>query len=289
MTPEFDRYIDPARRHPQIWRLLLGLLLIGGVYIGLLVLGGWALLGYSRGPTMADMAEGRTPLGAILLLLTFAGMALGVVLATWLLHKRSPATLIGPGRLALRHFLILCGVVVAAQGIGLLIMPVGPGVTRNLDLSLWLSLLPLALPALLLQTGAEELVFRGYLQQQLAARFRSPFFWMVLPSILFGLLHYNPQTMGGNTWLIVAATALFGLLAADLTARTGTLGAAWGLHMANNTGALLFVSAEGQLDGLALWTLPFPHDDVEALRPLIALDMLWMLVIWGLARVILRR
>ncbi len=30
----------------------------------------------------------------------------------------------------------------------------------------------------------EELVFRGYLQSQLAARFRSPLVWIVLPSLM---------------------------------------------------------------------------------------------------------
>jgi DNA-directed RNA polymerase subunit RPC12/RpoP len=39
----------------------------------------------------------------------------------------------------------------------------------------------------LIQTGAEEVLFRGYLQQQLAARFASPIAWMVLPSAIFAL------------------------------------------------------------------------------------------------------
>ncbi len=55
--------------------------------------------------------------------------------------------------------------------------------------------------ACLIQTGAEELVFRGYLQQQLAARFASPLIWMVLPALIFGAVHYDPATAGPNVWL----------------------------------------------------------------------------------------
>jgi hypothetical protein len=91
----------------------------------------------------------------------------------------------------------------------------------NTELSLWMSFLPLALVGVLIQTGAEEVLFRGYLQQQLAARFSSPILWMVLPSAIFAALHYQPEVMGDNTWLMMGAVFVFALLAADLTAVTG--------------------------------------------------------------------
>jgi membrane protease YdiL (CAAX protease family) len=122
----------------------------------------------------------------------------------------------------------------------------------------------------------------------MAARFRSPVMWMVLPSLLFASLHYQPQMMGDNAFYIVAAAALFGLLAADLTARTGSIGAAWGFHFANNVVAILLVSLDGPLSGLALYTAPISAASVE-IRPLIFLDMGTTVVTWVLIRLAVSR
>ncbi len=131
-------------------------------------------------------------------------------------------------------------------------------------------------------------MFRGYLQQQLAARFRSPLAWMLVPSILFGALHYSPEAYGDNAWIIVAWSVMFGLLAADLTARTGNLGAAIGFHFANNFSAILLVGLAGQMDGLALWTLAADPTDGAAMLPLLIIDAAWLWVSWLLARLMLR-
>lgn len=147
--------------------------------------------------------------------------------------------------------------------------------------------MPLALPALLIQTGAEELIFRGYLQSQLAARFRSPVIWMVLPSALFAVLHFD-STAGANAWAIVGVTFLFGLVAADLTARSGSLGPAIALHMGNNISSVLFVGLPGNLSGLALFLLPVEASD-PALRILFPVEALLLVLIWLAARVAIRR
>jgi hypothetical protein len=119
-----------------------------------------------------------------------------------------------------------------------------------------MSFLPLALVGVLIQTGAEEVLFRGYMQQQLAARFSSPLMWMILPSAIFAALHYQPEIMGDNTWLMMAAVFVFAVLAADLTAVTGNIGAAWGMHFVNNALAILVVATDGPLSGLALFMAP---------------------------------
>jgi membrane protease YdiL (CAAX protease family) len=144
------------------------------------------------------------------------------------------------------------------------------------------------LAGVLLQTGAEEILFRGYIQQQLAARFRSPILWMILPSALFGVLHWQPDVMGDNAIYVVAAATLFGLLAADLTAKTGSLGAAWGFHFANNVVAILIVSLDGPLSGLALYTASVDPASPE-IRPLILLDMGTTVVTWLIIRTIVSR
>ena len=74
----------------------------------------------------------------------------------------------------------------------------GGSATWNLPFGRWLVLLPLSLSAIIVQCAAEEIVFRGYLQQQLAARFRHPAIWIGLPSVLFALGHYMPESAGSN-------------------------------------------------------------------------------------------
>ncbi|MEO0990702.1 MAG: CPBP family intramembrane glutamic endopeptidase, partial [Pseudomonadota bacterium] len=153
----------------------------------------------------------------------------------------------------------------------------------------WLMYLPLTLVGLLVQTGAEELAFRGYLQQQVAARFRHPVFWMVIPSVLFGFLHYDPVSMGGNALIIVGATTMFGLMAADLTARSGNLGAAWGMHFANNFFALAVVAVEDTITGLALYRTAYGAGDADIPLASLALDFVVLILAWGLCRRVVRR
>ncbi len=282
MTPAFSRYIAPAQARPEVWRLVLGTGFIAAFYV--IVIMALALVVRAAG-----MEGTRGPAATLALLYSFAAMGAGAILAARFFHGRRAATLFGRAAPLIRDFVLCAVLVLVLQGLILALMPLPGGLQRGLDPVTWAVLLVPALLGLLIQTGAEELVFRGYLQQQLAARFRSPLVWMILPSVLFGLLHYEPTLMGDNVWHIVAVTGMFGLVMADLTARTGNLGAAWGLHFANNLYALLIVSVPSPLSGLSLFTLAFPQSDVENLRPLLFADMVGMLILWGLARLVLRR
>ena len=286
----FEEFVGPARRRPQLWRLGLGIVVILVVNTAVSA-GVFFLLARARGPGEGLTPEtlGTTPGVMVVLLFSFAGLALGTWAAARVLHGRGWRSLIGDGRRARRHFLWGAGLIAALYALGLLLGGGQLELERNLGSGLWLAWLPLALLGLLVQTGAEELALRGYLQQQLAARFASAWVWMVLPSALFGLLHYEPGVMGANTWLVVGLTGLFGLMAADLTARSGTLGLAWGLHFANNCAALLVVAPQGPLSGLALFTVPFGADDTGPMRGLLLADLAGLLLLWALCRAALRR
>ena len=127
------------------------------------------------------------------------------------------------------------------------------------------------------------------MMQQLAARFRSPLIWLLLPAVLFGLIHFDPTTNGANNWAVIGAVGLFGLIAGDLTRRTGSLGASWGMHFANNVLALLILPVSGALDGLGLFRTPYLSDDPD-LAGMIGGDLIgkqsgWLLAVgcWLLA------
>lgn len=291
-TTAHARFVAPAHSHPQLWRLLLGIVVIILIYFGgILGLLGviWASAGFDvMVMWSARLTAGNTPTAVLLVLATFSGMALGPMLAAKVLHKRGPGTLFGPWRGVLRGFGLGAGVVGGIIGLSVVLIDPGYVPVPNVAPSVWLSLLPLALLGLLIQTGAEEVLFRGYLQQQLAARFKSPLIWAILPSAIFGMLHFNAAADPSIAWLTVAATGLFGLLAADLTRVTGNIGMAWGFHFANNTFALLVMALDGPLSGLALYTTPFTAADTTILLPLIARDMAVTLALWTVLRAVLR-
>lgn len=291
-TPEFNAYIAPARLYPQIWRLILGILLILFVYMGFVGLVFWAGFAYATPFKFLSWANAvMTTQGAVptlIMLFTFVGMALGPIIAAPACHMRGPGSLFGPFSTTLRGFLTAAGLVLliyaAYTAVSFMLEPP----QANLPLGDWLRYLPYALPLILIQTSAEELVFRGYLQQQLAARFKSRFFWMALPSMLFAALHWDPS-MGSNAWLVLIVVFAMALIAADLTEKTGSLGAAMGLHFANNIFALLFVSVQDTINGLALYVTPFDKADTASLPLALGIDLVLLLVVWRILRIALDR
>lgn len=291
-----EAHAAAARPRAEPWRTLLGLLLIALGYLAALfavfhiafavlepLVGGWAASRF-----VDSFGSGRTAPGLTLLLWSFLLLALPVVLVTRLLHGRGLASLTGPPRRALRDALRVALPLVALAVAMMPFAVLSDNAGRRLDLVTWLLWLPVALPGLVVQVTAEELLFRGYLQQQLAARFRSALAWMVLPSLLFAGLHFAPGDFGGNAALIAVWAGLFSLLAADLTARTGTIGAAVGLHLATNVSAIFLVGLWGQLDGLALWNIVVNTRDLATLLPLLAVDLMALVVSWLVARLVLR-
>lgn len=293
------RFAAPARPRAQIWRLGAGtvvlvagyvlFLVIAGLLVALAAHQGFGLTQRDTAMFEREIARMETGRATMIVLFSFAAIWFSTWLAAQWVHRRGLGSLIGPWRQTRRDFL---RVMLALCALNAILFPVFFGaveITPHVPLSAWLAILPLTLLGVLIQTSAEELVFRGYLQQQLAARFAAPFVWLVIPSILFGLLHHDPDTMGGNTWAVVIWASVFGLAAGDLTARSGNLGAAAALHFVNNVGAIALVSVKGPLSGLALYHLPFFANDTEAAQGFLILDLVTIGLAWLVARVMLRR
>ena len=235
-----------------------------------------------------SMMRGASPGALILLFFSFLGMIVAVFATTRALHGRRAGSLVGAPGQAISDF---WKVAVAITALNLVILPfalMSDVPARNLDLATFVTFLPFALIGILLQSTAEELVFRGYLQQQLGARFKSPLMWMGLPAAIFAYAHYAPDAYGPNAILIFVWAGLFAVLAADLTARTGTLGAAIGFHFANNLAAFLLVGIDGDMNGLSLWSQAANLADQHVMVPLLAVDLLAMVTAWLLARLVLR-
>ena len=284
--------VAPARPTRQIWRLVAGLLTGAVLVIALNAALGTLLLAIG-GRTGRDVAAGLgESAGSLLILLgSFGFVTLSVAIVLILFHRRGMAGVLGPARPLIRDFARVLGALALLGLVLFLLPPWGAGLPLepNLAFGLWLSLLPLSLLGLLIQTSAEEILFRGYIQQQLAARFASPLVWMVLPSALFALGHYIPVQAGPNAVWIALWSGIFGMLMADLTARAGNLGPAIAVHFANNFSSLLIVSLPDGLSGLSLYTVRFAMDDPEAIRVWLPVDFATMIVGWLAARLAIRR
>lgn len=287
-----ERLVASARAFPALWRVILGAALAMAVYLGL-VYTAFGLVARLRGPEIAAslfedvFVTGRSAGDALWLLASFACLLAGTLTAARLLHRRGLRSLTGPPGQALADFAGALRALALLYAALWLLLPAGTELAPNLSPGRWLALLPLAIPALILQTGAEEIFFRGYLQQQLAARFHTPLLWIGLPTLAFAYGHYAPDQAGPNALPAVAWAGLFAIAAADLTARTGTLGAAVAFHFANNATSVLLVALPGPVSGLALYTYPFGPADPEVM-PLLLVDLALIAVSWLAIRVALR-
>ncbi|MHA6264073.1 lysostaphin resistance A-like protein [Arenibacterium sp. CAU 1754] len=290
-----ERLVASARAHPDLWRLAFGLVLIttltfffGSVLRTFLML---IVPDFVYSQMDATTGQGNTPASLLILLFSFGLVAIAVFIVTRVVHLRQPIDLFGPLPLAIYQFWRVLRILLLL-GVFLAVLPpydMGEELVRNLDFGTWLILLPLSLTAVLVQVSAEEILFRGYLQQSLAARFSNSLIWLFVPALIFGLGHYAPAEAGDNAILLVAWATIFGLLMADLTARAGTLGPAIALHFANNVTAVLIVSVPDSLSGLSLATTPYSISDAENIRSWLMIDFAFMIVNWLAARVAIRR
>ncbi|ABV91879.1 abortive infection protein [Dinoroseobacter shibae DFL 12 = DSM 16493] len=292
-TPEFDHFTEPARRRAGLGWLVLGCVLVIGIYAASLmgIFGAIGLIG-GEGAAAQWLLRVQTaagPTATLLLLATFGGLVLGLWACLRLVHRRPLGSVIGAREQTARDFRRASVITLAGMGLSLLLFLPGMEILPNLPLGIWVSFLPLALLMIALQTGAEEMLFRGYLQQQLAARFSSPLVWMLLPSALFGAAHYDPTTAGDTALQVALAAGIFGLMAADLTRLTGNIGAAWGMHFANNCMAILGVSVQGTIPGLSLYTTELAISDTAEISVLLWQDMALTLLFYLAIRWVVTR
>ena len=203
---------------------------------------------------------GTTPIGVIAQLLTFLIFIAALVFMVRKWHGRGFWSMVGPLQPAIKNFKL------AAIGVGILLLAqifLPPWINFAAletikPIMPWLAWIPITIGALVIQTGMEELYFRGYLQQQFAAISDRPIVWMGLPSLLFGAGHYMSGNGAADGLLYAVWATLLALACADLTARTGNIGAAVGLHLSNNLFAFTLVGVTGwPSTGLALFLYPF--------------------------------
>jgi hypothetical protein len=248
-----------------LWRFLVGLWIIiaGWLIWTIIVMAVTTVVNLGQGmplpaalDAMRDLVQSRTPGGVMFQLITFAGIWPATWAALKLMHNQPFGTLFSPlGRIRWGDFgggLALAGgfwLVTLAISVSLVGMPE----RTSLPMGTWLAALAPLAALVFLQASGEEIIFRGYVLQQLAARYRSLAVWGFLPAFLFGLAHYGNGAELGIGWQYVAVTTLFGLAAAALVWRTGSLAAAMGMHTGMNMFSLSSVGLQGIVEGTQLY------------------------------------
>lgn len=266
--PEYtplEIYAAPATARRGLWRLVLGIVLILVIWFAwtVVVMSGFVVYRMASGvpiPQALDslgvLIQAGGPVSVLFQLATFVGIWPGIYLVVWGLHDQRFGTLFSPeARIRWADFGggILLAAVFSAATVAFALVTVGLPERTAIPVSAWLvAIAPLAV-LVFLQASGEELIFRGYMLQQLAARFRSPAVWAGIPAVLFGLAHYSGGAALGIGWHYVLVTAIFGLAAAALVWRTGSLAAAMGLHTGMNLFAIAGMGVEGVLEGSQLF------------------------------------
>lgn len=289
------QFCAPARETLGMRQLFIGFVLIEAFFA--LSQEALSVLLFAISPELeASKIAGNTPLGLLLNLGSFVFLALGVGVVLRRLHGRSWLSLLGIPSGFLTDFRSTC-VHVALLFLAIEALfggfALGPDAVLR-PLPTWVLLLFPALLVLLIQTGAEELLYRGYLQQRIAVLMPHPAAWLIIPNVIFGLAHWSPDASGIDNLSYMIWAFCFGLAASDLTARAGSLAPAIGLHLVNNANAFLFFGEKGMPDSglsLVLFDPRFPpHAGADTLwatglpGDLIVLWLAWLAARLAIAR-----
>ena len=281
---------DPARPSARVVLLVIGVICLW--FAPLFILNAIYMFWYSTMSSAdaqalyAELSTGGSRFGARIALLSFWVHTLVLAAVLRIIHNRSLLSLIGPLPQAISDAMrVMIWVLPLYLVLAWLGDPQGLQVQRQMETGVWLTMLPVSLVLVFVQTSSEEFIFRGYLQSQLAAISANPLVWMAIPALMFSLLHIGNGQSTAAMIGYVYLTFLSGILWVDLTARTGNLGAALALHFINNVFALLVLAYDDWLYGLSLFTVQLGG---AAWQPSFVMDTLFLLCTWLAARVALR-
>ncbi len=137
----------------------------------------------------------------------------------------------------------------------------------------------IAIILLPIQTSTEELIFRGYYTQAFSRI--SPQIWLplIVPSIVFGLLHsFNPEVDMYGFLLTIPYYVGFGLILGWITIQSQSLELSLGIHLANNLYASLVVTFPGSaLSSPALFSIQ-KYDPVASLIVFFVMAALFIMI-----------
>jgi membrane protease YdiL (CAAX protease family) len=127
----------------------------------------------------------------------------------------------------------------------------------SFELGKFLPYLGIALLLIPMQTTAEEVFYRGWIQQRLEKGARSIWLVSTIGGLLFALPHLANPEVSGNIALPIIGYGSTGFMLTWVTMRDKSMGLAVGAHAANNLSAGLIVSSvDSALPAASLYVTP---------------------------------
>ncbi len=108
-------------------------------------------------------------------------------------------------------------------------------------------LLLISFPLLLIQTGFEEVLFRGYIMQWMGRYFPYRILSLLITGIAFGLMHLMNPEVGEFGYRVMIDYISIGLVLGLVALLSDSLELSIGLHFANNLFLSLFVSFDSSV------------------------------------------
>lgn len=257
----FDKYRRSASEKTTLPRLIAGVAIILVFWVlstlAVILAGMSVYVRIGTDGTVPDMAGFlATPAGVLTALGSFAGIWIGAWLAMRFLHGEKLSALFGNSRrIAWNGFAKgFLAVFLTSLVSEVLLYALEPQMSRgSITVAWWLvALLPVALLTLL-QTSAEELLFRAYLPRGLARRFASPVIWAALPVLVFTSLHWSASATPLMNAVGLLTIGVFAAMLMLLVYATGNLGASMGAHLGNNLFGFLLISHQEAYNAFALF------------------------------------
>jgi len=149
--------------------------------------------------------------------------------------------------------------------------------TFNFNPESFIVLLLVSIVLIPFQASFEEAMFRGYLAQGVGVLTKSRLLVILIPSLLFGLMHsFNPEVAEYGFWIVMPQYILFGLLFGIITVLDDGIELAMGAHSANNIFLSVFLTSKASsLQTQALLT----QHKINAVADLISLSIISVLFI----------
>lgn len=255
----------------------LGGQLIGGIPLLLIMLFKMAESGFTIMPNQDNMADLSVygidqNFGLALMILPFIASLIILLFLFKALHRRNYMSLFnGFEKIRWRRFFLAAGIWAALSAIYLIFdyQSDSQNYTQNFNLSQFIILCIISLCLIPFQASYEELMFRGYLAQGVGVWTKNRLMVIIVPSILFGLMHtLNPEVETYGFWIVMPQYIFFGLLFGLLTVLDNGIEVAMGAHSANNIFMSIFITSKSSvLQTPAM----FVQENVNAEKDLIVL------------------
>ncbi len=309
--PLYNNFLEAGREGKnEWWRYLIGIILsffVGYCVIGILPLLGLAIrgnvLGYFR---LEEALSNDTNLQSATylhvsknvlltaLLFIFVGGLFFLWIAVRYIHSKKFISIITSNRqpFSFRRYFFAFFLYLLLSAISLTISYFSQPESFELVFEPlpFLGTLLICILFLPIQTGWEELFFRGYLMQGLGLWMKKPIVPLIITSLIFGLLHMSNKEVAVNGVAVMLPQYILpGFIFGAIVLLDERLELAMGLHLANNLFGIVMVSSpEMTIQANSLWKVPTmggTENFILGILPLLIVIMIfWKIYKWKLAK-----